>query len=142
MNRSRFIGIFCMLIAVLMLICACDFANGDETSAQSVSENTIVTTSETTEETAEETTEANTKVTYKITVTDADGNPLAGATVQLCVGDMCLLPSPTDANGVAIFELDEAEYSVKATLKGYVSEEYYEFPDGSTELTVALTKAD
>ena len=147
MNRSRFIRIFCMLIAILMLACSCDSLAGNGAGTENNSnatENTseavtsVTESSETTEAT-EESIPEDTKVTYVITVTDTDGNALAGATVQLCVGDMCLLPTVTDANGVATFELDEADYVAKVYLTGYTGEASYEFPTDSTELTVTLS---
>ena len=142
MTKTRLIAIFCAIIAISMLLCACDFANGNENTTESISENKTPETEKNTEEITEEATEAAKKVSYKVTVTDEDGNALTGATVQLCVGDLCKLPSPTDAQGVATFEFDEDEYSVKVTLNGYESDDYYEFPEDSTELTVVLTKAD
>lgn len=80
-------------------------------------------------------------VTYTVTVVDGDGNPLAGAAVQLCVGDLCKLPQFTDASGVALFEdFDPADYTVKVTLSGYTGEDSYHFAEGATELTVTLTQ--
>ena len=80
-------------------------------------------------------------VTYTVTVVDGDGNPLAGAAVQFCVGDLCKLPQFTDENGVAIFEdFDPADYTVKVTLSGYAGEADYHFAAGETELSVTLTQ--
>ena len=79
-------------------------------------------------------------VTYTVTVVDENNAPLAGATVQMCFGDFCKLPAPTDANGVATFEFEEADYTVKVSLEGYTGEDYYNFAAGETTLTVQLTK--
>ena len=78
-------------------------------------------------------------VTYKVTVVDENGAPLSGATVQLCVGDICRLPSVTNADGVATFNFDKADYTVKVTLAGYTGEAEYRFDANSTELKVQLT---
>ena len=81
-------------------------------------------------------------VTYTVTVVDQDGAPVVGVYIQMCVGDICKLPSPTDENGVAVFEgFDPAEYSVKINgATGYTVEAAYQFEAGSTELTITLTK--
>ena len=79
-------------------------------------------------------------VTYTVTVVDQDGAPVVGAAVQLCVGNICRLPSPTDANGVAVFDFEPADYSVKVTVSGYTCEDYYYFDTNSTELNIVLTK--
>ncbi len=146
MIKSRILTFFCMLLAVLLLACSCDFTpvtdNSGESSSEESSEKETSSETEASNDTEEtdSTAPENTKVTYKVTVVDNEGNALAGVFVQLCVGDICKLPSPTDAEGVAIFEFDEAEYTVKATLEGYTGEEYYSFPEGSGELTITLTK--
>ena len=80
-------------------------------------------------------------VTYTVTVVDEDGAPVVGAAVQMCVGDICKLPCPTDANGVAVFEdFDPADYAVKINVSGYTGEAEYHFDANATELTVTLTK--
>lgn len=145
----RFIVVLCIAISVLLIATACDNTSGntnddtttgaDISTAETTSDATSQTTvsENTTKET--ETTAANTTVTYTVTVVDADGAPLAGATVQLCVGDLCRLPVATDANGVATIEAEAGEYAVKVTLAGYTGEAQYSFPEGSAELTVTLT---
>ena len=145
----KIIVVLCIAISVLLIATACDNTSGNanddtttgagattaETTADANSQTTV--SENTTKET--ETTAANTNVTYTVTVVDADGAPLAGATVQLCVGDLCRLPVATDANGVATIEAEAGEYAVKVTLAGYTGEAQYSFPEGSAELTVTLT---
>lgn len=140
MNRSRIIRLLCILAVVLMVVCSCDINTNVETSSETTSTSTEESSESTTESSETETTAAKpSKVTYTVTVVDEEGNPLSGATVQLCVGDLCKLPSHTNAQGVATFEFDEAEYTVKVTLAGYTGESYYEFSEGSYELTVTLS---
>jgi len=145
----KIIVVLCIAISMLLIATACDNTSGNknddtttganvstaETTADANSQTTV--SENTTKET--ETTAANTNVTYTVTVVDADGAPLAGATVQLCVGDLCRLPVATDANGVATIEAEAGEYAVKVTLVGYTGEAQYSFPEGSAELTVTLT---
>ena len=81
-------------------------------------------------------------VTYTVTVVDQNGAPVKDVYIQMCVGDLCKLPQPTDANGVVVFEdFDPADYSVKVNgADGYTFESSYHFAEGSTELTITLTK--
>ena len=88
----------------------------------------------------EETTPEDTRVTYKVTVVDENNSPIPGATVQMCVGDLCRLPAPTGADGVVTFLFDPDNYTVKVTVNGYTGETSYTFAADSTELTVQLTK--
>lgn len=77
-------------------------------------------------------------VTYTITVVDQDGAPVADTPVQLCVGDICLTPRVTGANGVVVFDIKPAEYSVKIPLDEYEGLVFY-FDGDSTELTITVT---
>lgn len=77
-------------------------------------------------------------VTYTVTVVDQDGAPVADTPVQLCVGDICLTPRVTDANGVVVFDIKPAEYSVKIPLDEYEGLVFY-FDGDSTELTITVT---
>ena len=144
MNRSRIIRLLCILAVVLLVVCSCDVNPNAGTDAETPSasiEESSESKTEKNEESSEteSTTTKPSKVTYTVTVVDEEGNPLSNATVQLCVGDLCKLPSPTNADGVATFEFDEAEYTVKVNLTGYTGEAYYTFPEGSSELTVVLS---
>ena len=146
MVKTKIIVLLCMLLATMLLACSCDLGlvteSGSESSTLESTEKEIPSETEASNDTeeTESTVPENTKVIYKVTVVDDEGNPLAGAFVQLCVGDLCKLPSPTDEEGVATFEFDEAEYTVKVTLSGYTGEASYSFPEESSELTVTLTK--
>ena len=72
--------------------------------------------------------------TYTVTVLDASGAPVADANVQFCVGAECKLPVPTDADGIAILELEKADYTIK--VNGV--EVPYSFDEGIFELTIQL----
>jgi len=138
-NIFKIATLFCLAICVMLLMAACN--TKDETPQTTTNEETTspeITTPEIT--TPEETTATDTSVTYTVTVVDENNAPLAGATVQLCVGELCRLPVFTGADGVAILKIDEADYTVKVTLGGYTGEAEYHFAAGSTELTVQLTK--
>ena len=81
---------------------------------------------------------------YKVTIVDETGKGLENVYVQLCK-DTCV-PSKTDANGVATFNLPEDEYKV-ALLKlpdGYTysgEETEFYFESGSKEMTIVLKAA-
>ncbi len=73
-------------------------------------------------------------IDYTVKVVDADGNPVEGASVQLCSESACFLPSMTDAEGVVVFQKEEGTY--KACIAG--TEAYIYFED-STEITIVYT---
>lgn len=85
------------------------------------------------------------KVDYTVTVTDEEGNAVAGAILQICDAENCL-PSmtPSDENGVVVFHVEEAEYKVSflALPEGYsyvdeaVTDFYFE--SGAKEITVVI----
>ena len=81
---------------------------------------------------------------YIVTVVDEEGNPIAGAMVQLCK-DTCF-PGITGEDGTAKFVLAEEEYKVSflALPAGYTyvdeTQEFY-FENGSMELTITLKAA-
>ena len=134
---KKLILVMCLLLSVAVFVCSCNNSNNDTTNDDTPG----------TEDTddkkpgGDNTGDDNpTTVTYKVTVTDENNAPLAGASVQLCVGDLCMLPVPTGADGVATVEAAKGECTVKVTLAGYTGEASYSFADGSTELTVKLTK--
>ena len=79
-------------------------------------------------------------VTYTVTVVDQNGAPVAGVHVQICDGNLCQMPVPTNENGVVTCDLDVKDYSVKLLgLSGYTYEAEYHFAAGSTELTITVT---
>ena len=94
-----------------------------------------------------ETTAAETEVAfngYKVTVTDKDGNPIAGVQIQMCDSKGCRLPKATGADGVVKFDYDTSDFHVliAAAVEGYVvdtTEEYF-FENGGKELTIVLEK--
>ena len=91
-------------------------------------------------ETEEPAAPADGKVTYTIHVQDENGTAIAGAMVQICK-DTCL-PGMTDAEGNAVFTVDEADYKVSfLTLPAgytYTTEETEFYFDGATEITLTL----
>jgi len=121
-----------LTIVMLLSIVSCNTNKGEsDTTPQE-------TTNEST--TPEETTPADTSVTYTVTVVDENDAPLEGATVQLCIGNICRLPSTTNADGIATFKFGKGAYIAKVTLDGYTGEAEYTFAENSTELKVQLTK--
>lgn len=121
-----------LLLAMSLLACS----GGDDTA--------ITTTAGTTAAADDAQTTADTqddgKTAYSVAVVDAEGNPIAGAMVQLCA-DTCY-PGVTDASGVAHFSVLENEYKVSflSVPEGYAAEaEEFYFEDGATEITLTLT---
>ena len=86
------------------------------------------------------------KVVYTVVVTDEDGNPIAGAMVQVCNEGNCFAPVTTNEEGVAEFRLEESdEYKAKLLTNpaGYeaVETDYVHF-DGETEITLTVTPVE
>ena len=96
---------------------------------------------------AEETTAAETEPAfagYTVTVTDKDGNPIAGVQVQMCDSKGCRLPKATGADGTVTFDYETSDFHVliAAPVDGYAvdtTEEYW-FENGGKELTIVLEK--
>lgn len=140
MKNKRLIALLLALCLVLGL-CAC--GGNEDAPAQDAPEATDapavpeVTDAPEVEETAAP------GVTYCVTVVDEGGNPISGAMVQVCQGEICLMPTATNEAGVAEFVVaEEAEYEAKfLTLPAgydYISDEQVFHFDGSFELTITL----
>ena len=94
--------IFALVMAYTL--CACggaenteDASSNNDASSEAPSETPSTGVSdESSEEPSDDPVE---EAAFKVTVVDQDGNPVAGAMVQICL-DSCL-PAMTDANGVA-----------------------------------------
>ncbi len=85
---------------------------------------------------------------YVVTVVDTDGNPVAGAMIQMCKlgGDGTCTPGATDEQGKASFNLPQDSYKVSFIVMPpaytYVDgvQEFY-FDGDSMELTITVKKA-
>lgn len=135
MNRFVKLMLCVMALCLAFTLCACGntAGNGDESTAG------------TTDSTTQATTEATVNdgmVTYTVKVVDEGGNPVSNAMVQLCL-EACL-PGMTNAEGVATYNVVEADYKVSfvSLPEGYTAdEEEYYFDDGSYEMTITLKAA-
>lgn len=138
---GKLLSAVCLLLSLLLIVCACGEDKTNEIETDSKENTTAANTGDVTVPTEEATTEAvPTDPTYKVTVLDENDFPLINAAVQLCQGELCMMPVPTDENGVAtIVVFDKANYTAKITMDGYKGEKEYSFPEGSMELTVRLT---
>ena len=121
------------LLAVVMLTSLCACAGGGTSHDGGTTTTTKNTTTTTTKV-------DDGKVTYTVTVKDQDGNPVAGAMVQICK-ETCM-PTVTDANGVATWKMVEDEYKVSFAMKpeGYTVEENYYFDEDATSMDIVITK--
>lgn len=141
MNK-RFLMVVSLVLCLLMCLCACTNAP-DETTEATNSEPSTAQTTAPTDEITEPTDDG--KVTYTVTLVDTEGNPFANTMVQLCL-ESCF-PSVTDENGVATFNLPEADYyaSVSVMPEGYAydsdAEKFY-FENGSFDVTITLKTAE
>ena len=133
-----------MLALVLMAsFVACNEGGEVTTEAPETTAAPTVTDAPTEDTTAAETEPAF--AGYTVTVTDKDGNPIAGVQVQMCDSKGCRMPKATGADGVVTFTFDTSDFHalIANPVEGYVvdtAEEYY-FANGSKELTIELEKA-
>lgn len=143
MNLKRLLAV---MLALCMMLCLCACGNTDDNNADDSTppqEDPVVNEPEPSEEDPSEEEPEASGIVYTITVTDEGGNPVSGAMLQMCQGEICLLPAATDANGVVTFTVTEdGAYEAKflALPSGY---EYVDdvqvFPfDGATELAIVL----
>ena len=130
MNMKNILAVILVLCMALSLV-AC----GGNTESTQPQTDPVVTTTEATEPADDG------KIAYKVTVVDNAGNPIAGAMVQLCL-EACI-PAVTNENGVAEFNLAEADYKVSfiSAPAGFTVEEAYYFEAGATEMTITLEPA-
>lgn len=139
---KRMKNIFVLLLALCMVLSLCACGASDNSDATDASETVPAVTAAQTEASEEtEAPAADGTAGYKVTVVDEEGNPIAGAMVQICM-DTCY-PGVTDASGVATFDVEEADYKVSflSLPSGYTystEEQEFYFEDGSTEITLTL----
>ena len=82
-------------------------------------------------------------IVFTVKVVDEGSNPVVGTMVQICQGELCMMPSATDADGVATFSVtEEGTYEAKLLSLpagyDYATEEHV-FPFGSGyEVTIVL----
>lgn len=135
MRNMKMILTLVLALCLTLSLCACGEAAAEPTQPQTVPTTTPQPT---------ETTAPAQEGGYTVKVVDENGNPIAGAMVQLCK-DACV-PGQTDDQGVAKFNLPEDTYKVSFLMLpagyDYVDEtqEFY-FEDGSMELTITLKAA-
>lgn len=135
MKYMKLLLALALVLCMAMSLCAC----GNDSKETNPSDQTPAATTKGTEDT---TAPVDTgKVTYTVTVVDQDGNPIAGAMVQMCK-DACV-PGMTNENGVAEYSLAEDAYKVSFlsipagyTYSSDVTEFYFE--NGAHELTITL----
>lgn len=84
---------------------------------------------------------------FTVTIVDQNGDPVVGALVKICQDETCLMPMPTDENGVVKFNFESTD-GHKLALEGcpegyeteYVGDNYLYLEDGETKYTFEITK--
>jgi hypothetical protein len=139
MKNIKKIFALMMVVCLIISLCAC----GEDEGNSATEAPTQAATEKATEAPTEAPTEVpSTKVEYKVTVVDEDGAPIANARVQICK-DACL-PGKTGDDGVAVFNVDEAEgYKISFMMlpQGYEytsDETEFYFAEGEKEITITL----
>ena len=151
MNMKK---LFAALLALCMILCLCACSGADDNNSEgstppqnNTNENEQKDPDPSGDDEKDEDPKgedpAPTGTVYTVTVVDEGGNPVSGAMLQMCQGEICLLPAATDASGIVTFTVTEdGAYEAKflSLPTGY---EYIDdvqvFPfDGATELTIVL----
>lgn len=136
-NIKKLLALLLAMVLVLGL-CACGGGEDQPDNTDGSTESSSTGNTETSE------TVDDGKATYTVKVVDENGTPISGALVQLCL-DACI-PSATNADGVATYTLEEADYKVSFMKlpDGYTytteATEFY-FEDGTYEMTITLKAA-
>ena len=130
-----------LALAMVMSFVACN--EGGEVTTEAPETTAVPTETEAPAETTAAETEAA-FTGYKVTVTDKDGNPIAGVQIQMCDSKGCRMPKGTGADGTVTFDYDTSDFHVliAAEVEGYAvdtTEEYW-FENGGKELTIVLEK--
>lgn len=143
MKNKRIIALL-LALCVVFALCACsNQSKNDAPQApeQPVADAPVQQTEAPTEPAQEETQPAG--VVYTVKVQDEGGNPVTGAMIQICQGELCMMPAATDATGAAVFTVaEEAAYEAKflSLPAGYeytTEEQVFPF-NGGFELTITL----
>ena len=133
-----------LVMAIVFSFSAC----GKDTDGQQETETTTAATEETTEATTEaqaQETVDDGKLSYRVLVVDEEGNPIAGAMVQICEGTACN-PGVTNAEGIAEIRAAEGNYEAKmlSIPAGYTyatEQEVFAYESGALEVTIVLKPA-
>lgn len=140
MILKKILAVACVLLLVCAFVCGCNGGNGDTTPTH-----TDPSGSQSNEPSSNPTESINNtpndgKVEYVITVTDQDGNPISGVSVQFCVGSTCMLPVKTNASGVVSVRYEQDDYHITIKVpEGYTCDETEFDLLGETTATVVLT---
>lgn len=138
MNNLKSLLAAVLVLAMSLSLCAC--GGEAETPADTTAAPVVTEAPAETEAPAQEV-----KGGYTITVVDENGNPIAGAMVQMCK-DTCY-PGVTDEDGTVTFDLAEDDYKVSflALPAGYTyvdETQEFHFEEGSMTLTITLKAAE
>ena len=131
-----------LVLSLLLSLCACGAEEPAPTTTDPVETTAPVTEpTDPTKATEPTETEPANEPTYTITVVDEEGNPVSGVMVQLCL-EACV-PALTNADGVAEFFLEEADYKVSFVMipEGYepaTEQTDFYFADGENTMTLTL----
>lgn len=141
MKKKNLILLFLLILSMLIVFVSC---GGDNDNTATDAPDSSTPTAVATKEPSGEATPTPATGKYKVSVVDNNGQPIAGALIQLCLDESCN-PARTDSNGNAFFNVADANYKVSfLTLPegySYTGEDTnFYFEAGSYELTITLNK--
>ena len=159
---KRILVLICLMLCMVLLVCSCGGNTDTDTSKDTTSDTTSDTNSDTNTDTNSDTntdTSADSNVDntpddsgidlndgkYRVFVCDENGNGIAGAFVQFCKDDLCDFG---ETDGAGYLEIPSNEYHIALVQDQsgvypqitYDETNYPVFEDGSTLITIQLTK--
>lgn len=137
MNKKTFLAAV-LAFCLMLTLCACGGEPAAEPTQPAGDATTVPSAAPTEPAAPTAPTPADGEVLYTVKVVDKDGNPKAGAYVQMCL-EACVF-KVTDAAGNAYFCMAEADYKVTlmddgTAPEGYVAKEHH-FESGAHEMTL------
>ena len=143
---KRILVLICLMLCMVLLVCSC--GGNTDTSTDTSKDTTVDTTTDTSTDTGNTPDDNGINLNdgkYRVFVCDENGNGIAGAFVQFCKDDLCDF-GETDMAGY--LEIPSGDYHVALVMDQsgvypqitYDESNYPVFEDGSTLITIQLTK--
>lgn len=137
--KKRFVATLLMLCVAFSLVACGGNSTGNDTQKDNTENSQQDDANVDNNSEKEDTNVDDGKTEYTVKLVDANGAPVADTMVQICNSETCFAPKATDADGVAIFSLEESdEYKAKLLTAG--EDAYVYFESGSTEVTITMAE--
>lgn len=147
---KRILVLICLMLCMVLLVCSCGGNTDTDTSKDTTSDTNSDIASDTNSDTNTDQTPDDSGINlndgkYRVFVCDENGNGISGAFVQFCKDDLCDFG---ETDGAGYLEIPSNEYHIALVQDQsgvypqitYDETNYPVFEDGSTLITITLTK--